>query len=285
MRRFKINEELSVSSVVTDMCKDLSYQLINKINSSKKKIATDKAVLIKKGFFNFDCSKYLKTIQWLNVRYVAYFFESEEALRTAEKMGMLDCSADYQNKNVKLKVGYVNDKPSNDFSVAIRHELKHIYEYDCGMQKNENFYQRVIGRIQNGERWEKIVGWALYLSFKTEQDAFLSQYYEYLKTDRQYHIDSLKDEKNPYCQFDRAFDNVDRLNFTEEQVKQSFGLTINQLYHILESADERLFKKMTHVVQKYHNEEKYNSINPNYAKFMFECFDKGYKDFESDELY
>lgn len=77
MGRFKINEDLSVSTVVTDMCKDLTYQLINKVNKGKKVIAADKSFVITKGFINFDCSKYLKNIQWLNVVYVVYYFETE----------------------------------------------------------------------------------------------------------------------------------------------------------------------------------------------------------------
>lgn len=285
MVRFKINEDLSVSTVVTDMCKDLTYQLINKVNKGKKVIAADKSFLITKGFINFDCSKYLKNIQWLNVVYIVYYFETEEECEYNVKHGLLNCSADYQNKNIKLKLGYVNDKPSREFSSSIAHELKHIYEYDCGMTKNENFYNRVLSKLNSGEKWEKTIAWALYLSFKTEQDAFLSQFYEYLKTNRQYEHDPLKDKKSPYCQYDEAFDNVDKINFTEEQVKKSFGLTINQLYHILESADERLYKKISHVWQKYNNEVDYNSVRPSYAHFMFECFERGIKDFDNDDQY
>lgn len=103
---------------------------------------------------------------------------------------------------------------------------------------------------------ENIVAWALYMSFKTEQDAFLSQYYEYLKTHKPHNIDVENDKNNPYNQFDKAFCSVGYLNFSNEQIKKSFGITRNQLYHILNSADERLFKKMCHVVQKFTDDEK-----------------------------
>jgi uncharacterized damage-inducible protein DinB len=282
MRRFKINEELSVSSTVTEMCKELSYQLINKLKKSKKKVVQNKSYLMYNGQLTFDCSEFLKTINFLKVIYVVYLYNNENECHFAENSGQMNCSADYENKNIKLALGYVNGKPSRNFFASIAHELKHIYEYDRGMQKNTAFYDRVVDRYKNGTQWEKIVAQALYMSFKTEQDAFLSQFYAYLSSDSFYENDPMKDKENPYYQFDRAFDAVDNLNFSEEQLKQSFGLTINQLYHILESADERLYKKMCHVWQKHHYDSTRNSINLKQGEFMLECFKNGIEDVESD---
>lgn len=285
MGRFKINEELSVSNTVTKMCNELSYQLINKLKNSKKKIVQNQSFLMYKGELLFDCSQYLKTIKFLKVFYVVYLYDNEKTCQDFENGGHMNCSADYENKNIKLALGYVNGKPSRNFFASITHELKHIFEYDRGMQKNNKFYDRVIDRYKNGDRWEKIIAHALYLSFKTEQDAFLSQFYAYLSTDRFYENDPMEDKENPYYQFDRAFDAVDSLNFSEEQIKQSFGITINQLYHILESADERLYKKMCHVWQKYHYDTTRNSINLKQGEFMLEWFDKGIEDVESDIIW
>lgn len=285
MGRFRINEELSVSNAVTEMCKELSYQLINKLKNSKKKIVQNQSHLMYKGQLMFDCSKYLKTIKLLRVIYVVYLFDNEDECQFNEKNGIMNCSADYENKNIKLALGFVNGKPSRNFFASISHELKHIFEYDRGMQKNTKFYDRVIDKYQNGQRWEKIIARALYMSFKTEQDAFLSQFYAYLNSDNFYENDPLKDKENPYYQFDKAFDAVDQMNFSEKQIKESFGLTINQLYHILEAADERLFKKMMHVWQKYHYDTTRNSINLKQGEFMLECFDKGIEDVESDIIW
>lgn len=285
MSRFKINEELSVSNTVTEMCKELSYQLINKLQNSKKKIVQNKSYLMYKGQMAFDCSNYLKTIKFLSVFYVVYLFDDENECRFAEKSGQMNCSADYKNKNIKLALGYINGKPSRNFFASITHELKHIFEYDRGMQKNTAFYERVVDMYENGSRWEKIIARALYMSFKTEQDAFLSQFYAYLSSGGFYENNPMKDKENPYYQFDMAFDAVDKLNFSEEKLKQSFGLTINQLYHILESADERLFKKMSHVWQKYNYDITRNSINLKQGEFMVECFDKGIEEVESDIIW
>lgn len=155
------------------------------------------------------------------------------------------------------------------------------------MQKNVNFYERVVDRCKNGSDWEKIVGWALYLSFKTEQDAFLEQYYEYLQTYRHYTVDPMEDPQNPYCKFDDAFNAVDNTPLNNKKLKESFGITLHQLYHILNSAEERLFKKMSHIYQKWRNDISMadGSINPTTTTFMIEWIMRGISDVESDATY
>lgn len=285
--RFKINEELSVSSVVTNMCNDVSTQLVSKLNGAKPKIAKDKALLMYNGIMNFDCSKYLKTISNLNVIYVVYLLDSEQQFQAHAQSGLFNSSADYEHRNIKVNLAYVNGAPCREFKSIIRHELKHIYEYDCGMRKNENFYERVVNNYMHGEKWERDIAWALYLSFKTEQDAFLEQYYEYLQTDRFYTIEPMEDPQNPYCQFDDAFTKVECTPINNEKLKKSFGINIRQLYHILNSAEERLFKKMGHVWMKYNNDVAFSrgSINPKVASFVTECYFKGIEDVESDATY
>lgn len=287
MKRFKINEELSISRIVTDMCNEVSAQLINKLMGEHAKIVQDKALLMYKGVMNYDCSKYLKTISNLNVIYVVYLLDNEQQFQAHAQSGLFDSSADYQNKNIKVNLAYINGKPCREFKSIIRHELKHIYEYDCGMQKNENFYNRVIDKCKHGEQWEKRVAWALYLSFKTEQDAFLEQYYEYLQTYRHYTIDPMEDPQNPYCKFDDAFNIVDYTSLNNIKMKESFGINIRQLYHILNSAEERLFKKMSHIYQKWRNDVllKDGSLNPTVMTFMLECHRRGIEDVECDATY
>lgn len=285
--RFKINEELSVSDTVGKMTDDLFQQITEKIKTDKKYIDKTKNFLISKGILDFNIEKYLKNISFLKVYYVVYYLDSEEEYKVYDKHNLFNCSADYENKNIKINVGYIANSPSKETKQNIRHELKHIYEYDCGMQKNVSFYDVVVDRYNNGELWEKIVAWALYMSFKTEQDAFLSQYYEYLKTHKPHNIEVENDKNNPYNQFDKAFCSVDYLNFSDEQIKKSFGITRNQLYHILNSADERLFKKMCHVVQKFSDDEKKknNIVEAQRMNFLLECYAKGITEQENDINY
>lgn len=285
--RFKINEELSVSNIVTNMCNEVAAQLVDKVKNDNAKIVQDKAMLMYKGIMNYDCSRYLKTIKNLNVIYVIYLLKNEEEFQLMDRNGFFNSSADYNNRNIKVSLAYTNGHPCKEFKSIIRHELKHIYEYDCGMQKNENFYNRVIFNYKHGLQWERTVAWALYLSFKTEQDAFLEQYYEYLKTDRHYTIDPMEDPQNPYCKFDDAFNEVTYIQINNEKLKASFGITKKQLYYILNSAEERLFKKMNHIWQKYNNDVAFDngSINPNAASFMLECFNRGIEEIETDATF
>lgn len=273
--RFTIFENLSVSETVGRMTKELTKQLISKVDKQKYYISKDKNVLVKKGIMNFDCREYLQHLSNLQVIYCVYYLKNDVEYEFYDRNGMLNCSADYENGNVKLSLAYVQEQPK-DFKVSIRHELKHIYQYDCGAKKNVNFYKTVVDRYNNGEQWEKIVAWALYLSFKTEQDAFISQYYEYLKNN---HISKNNlqkyDNNNPYYRFNQAFENVDNIDIEEESLRQSFGINLTQLYSILNSADERLYKKMTNVLAKYVDEKKIKQPNAAEMNFLMECYHRG----------
>ena len=282
--RFTIFESLSVSETVGKMTKDLTKQLISKIDKQKYFISKDKNVIVKKGLINFDCREYLQHLNTLQVIYNIYYLNSEEEYNLYDRYGMLNCSADYENGNIKLSLAYVQEQPK-DFKISIRHELKHIYQYDCGAKKNVNFYETVIDRYNNGELWEKIVAWALYLSFKTEQDAFISQYYEFLKNNKISKDKIPKNDNNPYYRFDRAFDNVDRIDIDEKKLKQSFGINLTQLYSILNAADERLYKKMTNVWVKYINENNIKKPNIIQMNFLMECYHRGIHDKTDDLLW
>lgn len=280
--RFIIFENLSVSEIVGKMTKDLTKQLISKVDKQKYYIAKGKNVLFKKGIMNFNCREYLQHLNNLQVIYCVYYLKNEAEYELYDRAGMLNCSADYENGNIKLSLAYVQEQPK-DFKISIRHELKHIYQYDCGAKKNINFYETVVDRYKNGEQWEKIVAWALYLSFKTEQDAFISQYYEFLKNNNISKVKLQKNDNNPYYRFDKAFDNVDNIDIDEESLKQRFGINLTQLYSILNAADERLYKKMTNVWTKYVNEKKIKLPNTEEMNFLMECYHRGIHE-ETDDL-
>lgn len=280
--RFRLLEDLSVSPIVDKMGQDIAKQLIFKAKASKKYIADDKLYVINKGILNFDCKDYLKNIDYLKVIYIIYYLESEEEYKICDKHNMFACSADYNGKNIKLNLAFVDEEPSIQFLPSIKHELNHIFQYDNGAKKNESFYDTVVDKYRNGEKWERIIAWALYLSFKTEQDSFLAQFYEYLKSSGASKYKMETDSNNPYYQFDKAFEAVEYLDVSSEQIKESFGITENQLYSILSSADERLFKKMLHVWTKYVNEHKITKPNATEMNFLLECYKNGICQRESD---
>lgn len=285
--RFKINEELSVSPIVSKMAKEVTKQLVFKTENAKKYIADDKNLIITKGILNFDCKKYLKRLDVLKVIYVIYYLDDEKQYEYYDRIGMFPRSADYENANIKVHLAYVKGQPSIQFVPSIKHELNHIFQYDCGAKKNISFYDTVIDRYKNGEMWEKKIAWALYLSFKTEQDAFVTQFDEYLRQKGVSKQFLPKDDNNPYFQFDRAFVAVERLDVDENKLKESFGITINQLYSMLNSADERLFKKMSHVWAKYTYESKKKIMQPNVSEmnFLMECYQNGIYEKVSDKTW
>lgn len=130
--RFKITEELSISPIVDSMTDNLFIQITDKIKNSPKYFSKNNSFVISKGFFRFDCKNYLEHLSKLKVYYVVYYFKSLEEYKISDKYGLLNCSSDYGNGNIKLNLGYIDNKLSDDFKASIRHELKHIFEYDRG---------------------------------------------------------------------------------------------------------------------------------------------------------
>ena len=74
--RFTIFENLSVSEIVGKMTKDLTKQLISKVDKQKYYIAKNKNVLVKKGIINFDCREYLQHLNNLQVIYCVYYLKN-----------------------------------------------------------------------------------------------------------------------------------------------------------------------------------------------------------------
>ena len=126
--RFTIFENLSVSEIVSKMTKDLTKQLISKVDKQEYYIAKGKNVLVKRGAMNFNCREYLQHLNNLQVIYCVYYLKNEAEYELYDRTGMLNCSADYENGNIKLSLAYVQEQPK-DFKISIRHELKHIYQY------------------------------------------------------------------------------------------------------------------------------------------------------------
>lgn len=280
--RFIIKEELPISETVGKMTNEVAKAILYKINNNKKVISKYTNHLLQKGIINIDMSKYLNNIQYLKVIYAVYYIDDDKEYELLDKRGFFGRSADFENKMVNFRLAMLYNKPADNFYRNIRNELKHIFQNDKGKKKNENLYDIVVDRYKNGEEWEQLIAWALYLSFKTEQDVFLSQYYEYLKTAKvKKEGEPIMDQNNPYYNFDMAFSAVEDMDIDEEALKNSFDITINRLYTILNAADERLHKKMWNVWTKYITEEidKGNQMpNPFSMNFLLECYRKGIHD-------
>lgn len=291
--RFKIEESLSISDTVVKLTQMLREELLARVNSKKMyhKYNND---IISNGIFNFDTKKLLD-IPIIKIKYCFYFLNLEQ-YNYKKKYNQLEDGGitDFKNKTIILNLTYITDteQPSTEFDSVIQHEMNHFYQNLMGATKNEDFYNRIIDLCKNGDKEEKAIAYALYLAFNTEIDSFANQYYAFLKQNNIQKASNGMDyyslsKENPYSIFNNAFEYVDSLDINENKLIKTFGLTINQLYSILNNADKRLYKKMSKVWTKYMTENKY-FMDLDWKRigrmcFLNECYKHGI--IEEDEDY
>lgn len=171
--RFIIKEELSVSDTVLKITDEIYHQILNRLKSGKFFISKQRNVLIKKGIFDYQSAGKLKNIPYLKVKYVVYHFNNEQERKNAVEYDhfIINSSADYKNKTINLYLSMINNQPGPDFKSDIQHEVNHIFQYDNGQQKNEDFYSRIIDLSKTGNKLDKIIARAMYYTMKISNTA------------------------------------------------------------------------------------------------------------------
>lgn len=296
--RFIVKEELSVSDTVVKITNEIYTQLLNKLSIGKSFISKERNVIIKKGIFDYQTAGKLKNTSFIKVKYVVYYFNDEQEHQAYMKYGYfrMNSSADYQNQVINLYLSMVDNKPTIDFKSDIQHEVNHIFQYDNGQQKDEDFYKKIIDLNKSKVKIDRIIARALYYTFPTEQDSFVSQYYAYLKRNNipiKQAINYRYDQNCPYYDFDTLFDNIDDISgeITDEYTQDKLGISSKRLFNILNNADDRFTNKLGKVIMRYAQEKELNEdfkhseihlkIDPRLA-FVLECYKKGINEEESE---
>lgn len=303
--RFIIKEELSVSDTVLKITDEIYYQILNRLKSGKSFISKERNVVIKKGIFDYQTTGKLKNTSFIKVKYVVYYFNNEQEHQAYMKYGYfrMNSSADYENKTINLYLSMINNQPDPDFKSDIQHEVNHIFQYDNGQQKDEDFYKRIIELNKSGNKLDKIIARAMYYTFQTEQDSFVSQYYTYLKRNNipiQQAINYRDDKNCPYYDFDNLFDYIgnisDELNnisdeLTDVYTQNKLGMSSRKMFMILNNADDSFRNKLGKVIMRYVQEKELSEefkhsgihlkIDPRLS-FILECYKKGINEEESE---
>ena len=296
--RFIVKEELSVSDTVVKITNEIYTQLLNKLSIGKSFISKERNVIIKRGIFDYQTAGKLKNTSFIKVKYVVYYFNDEQEHQAYMKYGYfrMNSSADYENKVINLYLSMVDNKPTIDFKSDIQHEVNHIFQYDNGQQKDEDFYKKIIDLNKSKVKMDRIIARALYYIFPTEQDSFVSQYYAYLKRNNipiKQAINYRYDKNCPYYDFDTLFDNIDDISgeITDEYTQDKLGISSKRLFNILNNADDRFTNKLGKVIMRYVQEKELNEdfkhseiylkIDPRLS-FVLECYKKGINEEESE---
>ena len=296
--RFIVKEELSVSDTVVKITNEIYTQLLNKLSIGKSFISRERNVIIKKGIFDYQTAGKLKNTSFIKVKYVVYYFNDEQEHQAYMKYGYfrMNSSADYENRVINLYLSMVDNKPTIDFKSDIQHEVNHIFQYDNGQQKDEDFYKKIIDLNKSKVKMDRIIARALYYTFPTEQDSFVSQYYAYLKRNNipiKQAINYRYDKNCPYYDFDTLFDNIDDISgeITDEYTQDKLGISSKKLFNILNNADDRFTNKLGKVIMRYVQEKELNEdfehseihlkIDARLS-FVLECYKKGINEEESE---
>lgn len=299
--RLKLNEESSISTKVRFMTKEIRDILLRKLQYSPKYMSKEGNCLIKKGEFKYR-PKDLMKIDEFDVKYVAYYFDKVKSYQDFVKFNddRLSSETDIENNVINFRFCIINDKLPNEFDGVIQHELSHFFQNYNGQTKNEELYNRVVNIAKTSKnKSDKNIAYALYLTFNTEIDAFVNQYYAYLKQNKINIHDVIDDfpngKGNPYNNFDDYYNYVCDIedSLDDNHMKQVFGLNIEQIFKRLENADKRYKNKMMKMISLYKKETDIAKTNENIHRnlslsigvrlnFEMDCYQRGIYETESE---
>lgn len=251
-----LNEKKSISQFTVDVSSEIVKKILD--NSSSKNveqfIGNYSTVPFKKGSFLYHPGRIIDAI---NVQYEIYYCENDFIYNFLMKSHILDCMANKSDMSIKISIAYVNGKLQEDFWDLVHHEIHHLFQGAMGSSKNDVLYALCAWIINNESKNNiaKAPAFALYLTFKHEQDSFTHQLYSQLKR--------IGDDGTTFNDALNAFPiyssivntyNVVRKNINTPEVIETFsllGMTPTKWKRIVRSGIKRLKRKLLHAYDKF----------------------------------
>lgn len=282
--KLNICEELSISDNVIEVTRFISNECLTQLTKAKLKSSNEFNRFFKQTEFDVVVKGLMPNIDKLHIKLFCYCFRNMNEYNSSKNVINTNCMADFETSTIELRLVTIDGKPNDEFDSSIQHEVNHIFQYSNGATKNEELYKRII-KVSNNEcssYQDKLLAYILYLSFKTEQDSFVNQYYAYLKQNK-VDWDSVydyfpDDDKNPYSNFLDVYDAIRQMNINDDYLKNTFGLNKKQFLMRIDKTDKRMRNKMMKAAAKYRNDiinQTVNLENTNRLNFMLEAISKG----------
>lgn len=252
-----IDEAKNISDVVIELGNIICKKIIYYSKCKDKQDSTVTHNIYVEGNFNVNVSKFLKNTKDITVNYVMYFCENDAELNVSLNNTKYDCSTDYENMSITIVSGFILDNVESYFKAKVMHEINHLYEYDNGMQKRVKLYDKAIEMVYDKENViRQFVGRAMYYSFKHEQDAFVHQFYGYLKQNKP--TGSFKELvwKSEYKNANMMYEYLCR-NYSNKDVQNAireFGFSPNAFMCMIEHRLDRLYQKLFNAYRRYYSE-------------------------------
>ena len=279
-----IYEEMSISSNVVDVSNRIKNMCLDNLMKAPLKSSNDFNRFFKRIEFDEPVNGLIPNVSYLHIKLMCYIFKTVDEYNANKITLDTNCLSDYDELTIVLKLVLINGKPNEDFVSSIQHEVNHIFQYANGATKNENLYEKVVKVCsnQNATYNEKVLAYLLYLTFNTEQDSFVGQYYAYLKQNNVSWDDVYDyfpdDNGNPYSSFLDYYYEVSQMNISDDEIKKLFGITKKQYMLRIYSADKIMRNKMMKAAAKYRRDmtnEQFFLKDANRMSFILESLKNG----------
>lgn len=260
----KINEEKSINSTIY-ACADFITKTLLEIYPNYEKLITPILnVSYYYGKEELDLSSHLPNLGVVNFEFYVYLCNNKKEYNELLKQGIIDNSeVDYKSKYLRIVAVLINGKVPSDLSANLFHELTHLFQYEQGMEKRVDLYDKMISIINGNVPIEKkIIAHCLYYTFKHEQDAFVHQYFATLKDEnfKGTFDESLQfSEYNNFCKVER---NCNRIFMHDWDL---YDATLRELEYDRHSFKNRIYFAKKRFLRKLKNAFTYYQ----------ECYNKG----------
>ncbi|MCD8208686.1 MAG: hypothetical protein LUD72_12165 [Bacteroidales bacterium] len=180
---------------------------------------------------------------------------------------------DFDNSFIRLTTYIYNGTLGQSWVADIQHEAGHYFQNFKGQKKNDVLYQQVVDLVKSGNKNKMDVGWTLYYTFPTEQDAFANQFYRWL-------IDNKRDAKD--LDFEEVLQNTEYGRFIKyaKRARACAENTINRIIRPLgfdnqkyrrriNTADKRFRRKMRNAFEKFLIDRKTEAFSDKHRDFNY----------------
>lgn len=181
-----LNEYKNISDISADLSNEIYRAILDNASdhsATKLKKSDITGALYVENSFNINVNRYFKGLSELNVCYTLYYCRDAKAYNSLMYTIGSDANSygDYDDKSIKIVSGFIDGEISTDFLQTIYHEVNHLYEYDNGRKKKIDLYSEAVKLAMDNDIDVMMTARALYYSFRHERDAFVHQFYGFLK--------------------------------------------------------------------------------------------------------
>lgn len=176
-----LKEEHSISQIVLKISKDIQDCILDDIKNINELFSPYERYKYKTNKFKLSFQDDFPFLKDIILNYTVYLADDIDEYNHLMKNRNITFNSSYDDKTNELKIVtcFLDGQPTLDFSESIIHEITHMYQYNIGMTKRQNIYDKVIEMYSDGNNTaRKRVAIALYYTFPHEQDAFVHQYYK-----------------------------------------------------------------------------------------------------------